>query len=241
MGVYPCPGCGALFVSVNMTQAPHAPDCAFLATSENSVEDVPVERPSPERAAWLLSLVSSIGRLKIDAFQYEELRAEAVALRAELAACAALRDEALPVERDLLYELHGELVMKMFGAGMTVAENVKLVLVRAALDWTELMHRFDVLAKQTSAAVARANAKVAALQTELARERAILAALMDSLPRCDEHRDRPATRARGRGGHRFCDECGTRDDGRGPVPEYPRAAPLRAFFGAASNRGGDPT
>ena len=124
---------------------------------------------------------------------------------------------------------------------MTVAEQVKLRLVRAALDWTEMMHRFEVLAEQTGSAVRRANAKVAALQAELAREREILAALVDSLPRCDEHRDRPATRARVRGGRRFCDECGTRDDGRGPVPEYPRAAPLRAFFGAATNRGGEPT
>ena len=27
MGVYPCRGCGALFISVNMTQEPHAPGC----------------------------------------------------------------------------------------------------------------------------------------------------------------------------------------------------------------------
>ena len=71
-------------------------DLTFCPTPESSVEDVPGPRPSAERAAWLLSLVSSLGRLSIDAFQYEELRAEAVALRADLAACAVARDEMLP-------------------------------------------------------------------------------------------------------------------------------------------------
>lgn len=30
MGLYPCPHCGALFVSVNMTQEPHAPGCPHM-------------------------------------------------------------------------------------------------------------------------------------------------------------------------------------------------------------------
>jgi hypothetical protein len=31
VGVYPCKHCGAPFVSVTMTQEPHAPDCPALA------------------------------------------------------------------------------------------------------------------------------------------------------------------------------------------------------------------
>lgn len=38
-------------------------------------------RPSPDRAAWLLSEVSVIGRTSVSAEQYEELRQEALALR----------------------------------------------------------------------------------------------------------------------------------------------------------------
>jgi|HubBroStandDraft_2_1064218.scaffolds.fasta_scaffold07824_4 hypothetical protein len=30
MGVYPCRGCGALFISVNMTQETHSPKCPYL-------------------------------------------------------------------------------------------------------------------------------------------------------------------------------------------------------------------
>jgi hypothetical protein len=30
MGIYPCRGCGALFISVNMTQEPHAPTCPLI-------------------------------------------------------------------------------------------------------------------------------------------------------------------------------------------------------------------
>ena len=30
MGIYPCRGCGALFISVNMTQEPHAPGCPLI-------------------------------------------------------------------------------------------------------------------------------------------------------------------------------------------------------------------
>jgi hypothetical protein len=29
VGVYPCKHCGALFISVNMTQQVHAPDCPY--------------------------------------------------------------------------------------------------------------------------------------------------------------------------------------------------------------------
>jgi hypothetical protein len=45
--------------------------------------------------------------------------------------------------------------------------------------------------------------------------------LVDALPRCDQHPDRPDTRAVVRGSTRYCDACGT------GVPEYPRASPLR--------------
>jgi hypothetical protein len=41
----------------------------------------PTPRPDAERAAWLLHPVSAIGRLTIGSDQYEELRAEALALR----------------------------------------------------------------------------------------------------------------------------------------------------------------
>jgi hypothetical protein len=56
-----------------------------------------------------------------------------------------------------------------------------------------------------------------------------LRALVESLPKCDVHIDRPATRAHERGGARYCDECGTRNpDMQNAVPEYPRAVSLRA-------------
>ena len=29
MGIYPCKECGALFISVNMTQEPHAATCSY--------------------------------------------------------------------------------------------------------------------------------------------------------------------------------------------------------------------
>ncbi len=44
----------------------------------------PTPRPSRSRAAWLLSPVASLGRLTVDAAQYEELRAEALALKQRL-------------------------------------------------------------------------------------------------------------------------------------------------------------
>lgn len=57
-------------------------------------------------------------------------------------------------------------------------------------------------------------------------------ALIEALPTCDgEHENRPATRAWGRGGPRFCDDCGG-----DRVPEYPRAAPLRALLAARAER-----
>lgn len=51
-------------------------------------------------------------------------------------------------------------------------------------------------------------------------------AIIASLPKCDRHPDRPATKAYARGGTR-CDECG-----RDNAPDYQRAAPLRAWFAA---------
>ena len=59
-------------------------------------------------------------------------------------------------------------------------------------------------------------------------------ALIETLPRCSNHPERPATRAHTRGGDRYCDlpGCGTeRPFGLGDVPEYPRAAPLRVLLG----------
>jgi hypothetical protein len=54
----------------------------------------------------------------------------------------------------------------------------------------------------------------------------ILRDLVYTLPRCDNHPDRPATRAWVRGAGRYCDECGTKV-GMLPVHEYPRAAAVR--------------
>jgi hypothetical protein len=73
-----------------------------------------------------------------------------------------------------------------------------------------------------------------ALRDELAAERALTDALVKSLPQCDNnngtHENRPATKAMGRGGARFCDECGgVRPDRKVAVPDYPRAEPLRAI------------
>ena len=51
--------------------------------------------------------------------------------------------------------------------------------------------------------------------------------LVKSLPKCDRHPDRPATRAWVRGRSRYCDECGSATEPAHSVPEYPRAAPLR--------------
>ena len=62
-----------------------------------------------------------------------------------------------------------------------------------------------------------------------ARMRAAARALVDALPRCD-FCSSPATRAWERGAARFCDVHAV--EGREnlePVPEYPRAAPLRAL------------
>jgi len=57
---------------------------------------------------------------------------------------------------------------------------------------------------------------------ELVRE------LIDTLPKCDRHPDRPATRAWKRGSSRYCDECGTKDVPlNSEPPEYPRAEALR--------------
>lgn len=52
----------------------------------SAVDGKPTARPSRERAMWLLSPVSSLGRNSIQSEQYEELRSEACALRNELRA-----------------------------------------------------------------------------------------------------------------------------------------------------------
>jgi hypothetical protein len=68
---------------------------------------------------------------------------------------------------------------------------------------------------------------------ELSRERYsklrdLVADLLATLPACDNHPDRPATRALRRGVERYCDECGSKyPDMLVPVPEYPRAQALR--------------
>jgi len=93
-----------------------------------------------------------------------------------------------------------------------------------------------------------AEARVASLEAAL-RE------LVESLPKCDVHPDRPATKAFDRGGKRYCDDCGAdvrktlkpgevayplepyNDDRTGErlyrprtsyeAPDYPRAAAVR--------------
>lgn len=60
-------------------------DLEFPRDEEDRIgADHVVPRPSPDRAAWLLTPSSSACRLKIDTFQYEELRSEARALRDQL-------------------------------------------------------------------------------------------------------------------------------------------------------------
>jgi hypothetical protein len=68
------------------------------------------------------------------------------------------------------------------------------------------------------------DARMSGVERERDELRALAGALVDALPRCDGGCGRPATRALGRGGRRYCDEHG----GTG-VPEYPRAAPLRVL------------
>jgi hypothetical protein len=61
-----------------------------------SAEDgLPTPRPSRERAAWLVHPVSSVGRLTIASSQYEELRAEALALKGEKDSVLAAGEELL--------------------------------------------------------------------------------------------------------------------------------------------------
>lgn len=59
---------------------------------------------------------------------------------------------------------------------------------------------------------------------------AVLGRLVASLPACDECKV-PSTRAFGRGGKRYCDECGAPNGSLGKgkleVPPYPRAPALR--------------
>ncbi len=63
-------------------------------------------RPSANRAAWLLSDGSAMGRLTVSAEQYEQLRAEALGMRAELEGygkeCASCRHH-FPVETFIRY------------------------------------------------------------------------------------------------------------------------------------------
>lgn len=40
MGVYPCTSCGALFISVNMTQEPHGPTCPFNEDTQTRAASV---------------------------------------------------------------------------------------------------------------------------------------------------------------------------------------------------------
>lgn len=66
------------------------------------------------------------------------------------------------------------------------------------------------------------------------RERDLVEALIESLPKCDVCKAVPATRAYARGGTRFCDACAKKAARpRDPVPvapEYPRAKPLRELL-----------
>lgn len=88
----PRPGCGA-------RHHHDADDAAEPAPREPSAPtDADPPRPLPDRAAWLLHPVSSTGRETIAASQYEELRAEAVALRARV---AELEEELADKERHL--------------------------------------------------------------------------------------------------------------------------------------------
>ena len=77
------------------------------------------------------------------------------------------------------------------------------------------------------------HAKLVEVADKLRAERALTDALVASLPKCDAHSDRPATKSFGRGVNRFCDECGAPDAATfipAPPPDYPRASPLRAIF-----------
>lgn len=69
------------------------------------------------------------------------------------------------------------------------------------------------------------------LRAQHATLRSLAEALVASLPKCDNHPDRPATKAVKRGSGRWCDECGDPKTWRGPYAahDYPRAAPLRAL------------
>jgi hypothetical protein len=83
-------------------------------------------------------------------------------------------------------------------------------------------------------------AKVVYVRSDLAghAEAEALRALVNALPKCEQH-GRPATRAWSRGGMRYCDECGTQQhdkNERSEVPDYPRAAPLRAALALLAAR-----
>lgn len=78
--------------------------------------------------------------------------------------------------------------------------------------------------------ISQLRADVANLQIDLSRLRAMGDAIVDALPRCEEHPDQPATRGRRAGGYRYCDECS------GNVPEYPHAALVRAWQEARAKR-----
>jgi hypothetical protein len=67
-------------------------------------------------------------------------------------------------------------------------------------------------------------------QAELREERERTDALVAALPKCDNHSDRPATKAACRGGPRLCDQCGAGGGYYQETPDYPRAEPLRAIL-----------
>lgn len=84
--------------------------------------------------------------------------------------------------------------------------------------------------------IRRLDALVISLAAERDAAWKLIEDLVASLPKCDRHTDRPATRAWNRGGERYCEECGTAREWETGVPEYPRAAPIRAIEAARKAR-----
>ena len=86
-----------------------------------------------------------------------------------------------------------------------------------------------------SATIYSRDARIAELEVALDEEIARTDALVAALPKCDYHKDRPATKAWKRGDRRYCDECNPNSIGQ-VAPDYPRAAPLRAILAARGKR-----
>lgn len=84
--------------------------------------------------------------------------------------------------------------------------------------------------------IRRLDALVISLAAERDAAWKLIEDLVASLPKCDRHTDRPATRAWNRGGERYCEECGTAREWETGVPEYPLAAPIRAIEAARKAR-----